>query len=292
VARRPVSDASAEPAGRLASKGVVGLGPDDYERARRAYIATGTLRGVMAEAKLTQSAAERLLYVGLVELELPPLIQAKQRHARKVVARQTDRERELRAAVDRQDAETAAAVLAERAEAASKVKAYEAEVLGSAVESRADELRLVKMNRQGAIVLAGVTAQLLVGMQKLSEHLATIASDPAKLAGMHPRDLGQLIRTGAGVVHRAADTARIAVQMERLLMGEPTAIVENRDGMPDVRDMSVDDASKMIELASKALARRKQRQTVLLEAASQRVDEEDAESELDDADDAPGSMVQ
>jgi len=285
VPRRPLRDAIAPPVARLAAKGVTGLGPDDYDRARRAYLATGTIEATAKEAGLTRSAVEHLVYVGLVELELPPLRSARQRVARQVVAKANDREKKLRKAIDEQDAAAAAAVLEERREAATQLRRHETEVLGSAVESRADELRLVKMNRMGAIVLAGATSTLLDAMNKLAAHVQATAGDPEKMKGMHPRDVGQLIRTIAGTVHRAADTARIAVQMERLLMGEPTAIVESRDSGPDVRDMSAEDAQKWFELAGRAFARRNARSRVIEAAAESRAVEKELEELIGDEDD-------
>lgn len=259
--RRKQASTRVDTGQRTATPAPVGPGndiaPDVYERARVAFVERGTLAAVREATGLGLPAAQRLLDSGVPTRGLPSLRDAARAHAAEV-------ERRLRLAEKASagaEAKELATTLEQRARAAKAAREHEAKVLGDAVASRADEVTLVRANRKSALVLASINADLLRAGTILARSLL---EDPKALTKLSPRERLGLIRTVAGVVHRTAQASQVAVNMERLLMGEPTAILGRADGTgPSTQDMTPDEAEQWLALANRAFARRAARRTVI-----------------------------
>lgn len=229
-----------------------------YARAREAFVMTGNVKEVAKASGLGWQSAQRLIDVGDPLSHLPSL-----RDAARVAAIAVSKEL---AASEKASAKETAHVLASRlearAKAARKARDHEAKVLGDATKSRADEVRLVRANRMSAMVLAQVNADLLQVSSKLANSLL---EDVDKITKRSPMERMTILRTIAGVVHKTAQASQVAVNMERLLMGEPTAILGRSDGSPNpsTDDMTPEEAEQWLALANRAFERRARRSTVV-----------------------------
>jgi len=226
-----------------------------YEAARTAYISGGSIKAIRDATGLSTTASQRLLDSGVPQLHLPPIREAARLEAAKVEVEL--RKREEKAA--RTEAAELAQVMEARAKAAKRAKETEAKILGDVEKSRGEEIRLVRANRVSATVLAQVNADLL----RVSSELArSLLEDVSSLKKLDPHKRMGVLRTVAGIVHRTAQASAAAVQMERLLMGEPTAILGRADG-PSTEHMTPDEAEQWLALANRAFARRAARRTVV-----------------------------
>jgi hypothetical protein len=228
----------------------------EYERARDAFLEHGTIVSVESVG-FGRTQAEHLVHRGLPHLKLPPL----QHVARELAARTDKLTTKLVKAAAEEDAEKVARALEERRAAAEKVRASEAAVLGDARDAREQELKLVRANRLAASALARVGVDLLHTAAALTADLREQALS-GKLKHLSAREKAGLVRTVATIAVRTADVAQKSVQMERLLMGEPTAILGHTGAVP-VGDMSPEDAERWFALAEKAFRRRAARTSVV-----------------------------
>jgi hypothetical protein len=249
--------------------------PEVYARARVAYLEHGTPQAVREATGLRAEAVARLIDSGEPRLHLPSL-----RDAARVAAAAVSRElARVEKGTAEEQAQTLARSLEARAKAARQAREHEAKVLGDAVASRADEVLLVRANRKSALALAAINADLLRAGTILSRSLL---EDPKALARLSPRERLGLLRTIAGVVHRTAQASQVAVSMERLLMGEPTAILGRADGTgPSTADMTPEEAEQWLALANRAFARRAGRRTLVdVETSPSTSREDDVVDEL------------
>lgn len=232
------------------------LTAEDHERALRAWLEHGTISAVQA-AGFGRTQAEHLVHRGLPGLGLPPL----QEVARKVVAEADKLTKKLAKAAAEEDAAKTARALEERRRAAERAREHERAILGDATKAREEELRLVRSNRVASLVLASIGVDLLQTAGRLSQSLQRDAAQ-GKLDGLSPKERVGLVRTIATIAARTAEVSQRAVQMERLLMGEPTAILGHTSASP-VGDMTPEEAERWFQLAEKAFRRRAARSTVV-----------------------------
>lgn len=233
--------------------------PELYAAARAVYLETGNPADVRRATGLSAERCSRLIDSGEPRLGLPSLRDAARAVAAEVDARATKAEKGAAVAVAKEHAAT----LEARARAARSAREHETRVLGDAVRSRADEVRLVRANRQSALILAGINASLLKASAAVADSLLRDV-ETGRLAGLDPYKRLGILRTVAGIVHRTAQASAAAVNMERLLMGEPTAILGRADGTgPSTSDMTPDEAEQWLHLANRAFARRAARRTVV-----------------------------
>lgn len=233
------------------------IAPEVYERARLAFLEVGTLEAVREVTGLGTAAVLRLVDSGVPQRGLPSLRDAARIHAADVEKRLRLREK---AAAEAQAGELAS-TLEQRAKAAKAARQNEAKVLGDAVASRADEVLLVRANRKSALALARVNADLLQAGHAIA---GSILEDVSGLKKLSARERLGLLRTIAGIVHRTAQSSQVSVNMERLLMGEPTAILGRTDGAgPRPEDMTLEEAEQWLSIANKAFERRARRSTVI-----------------------------
>ena len=230
--------------------------PEVYERARLAFLEVGTLEEVKRVTGLNTGSVQRLIDSGVPQRGLPSLRDAARIHAADVEKKLRLREKAAAEATSKELAST----LEQRAKAAKAARQNEAKVLGDAVASRADEVLLVRANRKSALALARVNADLLQAGHAIA---GSILEDTPSLKKLSARDRLGLLRTIAGIVHRTAQSSQVSVNMERLLMGEPTAILGRTDGGPRTEDMTLEEAEQWLSIANRAFERRARRSTVL-----------------------------
>lgn len=166
------------------------------------------------------------------------LIAEEQRAARAALADQKAREVELNA----------------QAESARSQETRE-RVLEDLTEERVQETVLVRKARGATIVLlqnvgnvaAGVTA---LGV-KVREALETRAAAPEALTLREASQVAGLIKQMATALRQANDAGQKAMEMTRLLVGEPTSIV----GHKHLESVPTDEAAKRIEASARAMRR-------------------------------------
>lgn len=242
------------------------LGREEWERAWAAYLSKPSMKAVQDAVPCSPDVARRLLHEGVPALGLPGLEGKRKEEAR--LAMMADKR--LRAGTEKLDAETAAQQLEARREAAAAMVAKEKAVLGDAVSQAEEEAQLVRANRKSAMVLAGIQSKLLRSTSRLVTHLDTMLEEvevkglKGKAAldelGLKPMQALALARGVATVAQKTAEVSRQAVEMERLITGKPTSIVESqtRD-----MDMSPEDAAMWVARAARAYERGMKRNAVL-----------------------------
>jgi len=231
---------------------------EDWERALRAFEKVPTAVHVGRSLGVSPNARSvlRLLDEGIPALGLPPVRRAAQERARALVG---DGPRSVARGDAIVDA-SAARVLEERVRLAREAETRETKLLGDAADQRDEEIRLVRANRRAAIALGTVNAHLLRGALQMA---SAIDRDLSALPpGVSLRERLGYLRTIAGIVQRTAEASQVAVKMERLMMGEPTDILQLRQG-PSTKDMTPEEASEYLALANRAFARRAARSTVV-----------------------------
>jgi hypothetical protein len=133
-----------------------------------------------------------------------------------------------------------------------------------AIQSRKEEGKMVSMGRRNTIAVMAATTKLIAGaITKAKEMDEKIKKGKVKLT---PAQTIAFVRSCAYVTKTASESAKISMEMERMLMGEPTEII----GL-DMKNMSLDDAARTIEMANVALQRAKER-GVLTDKASDKDD--------------------
>lgn len=242
-----------------------------------AWIREGTIAAIKEATGLGTDTATRLLDSGIPSLGLPSLRDAARIHAHDAEKKRLAHERKANTAAALAAAKVIEEKAKERTKALKAVKDQETKVLGDATASRNDEIMLVRTNRQSALVLAKVNGRLL----KTSLALADSLDDSAAIARMSVKEKLNCMRTIAGIVHRTALASQVSVNMERLLMGEPTAILGRQDMGPSPQDMSPEEAEKWLAIANHAMARKRARANLIdTKGVDVERDEEDAVDEL------------
>ena len=117
-----------------------------------------------------------------------------------------------------------------------------------AIAVRAREGEMVNLSRENTIALMQTTSKLIQGaFEKAGELMVTIKADDCPMTGS---EVVKLVTNVAYLTKTAAEAAKMTMEMERLLMGQPTEIV----GL-DVRNMSLEDAARTIQLSMQAYER-------------------------------------
>lgn len=134
------------------------------------------------------------------------------------------------------------------------VEAEKARLLShsQAVQTRAQEGEMVKLSRANTIVMMATANRHLRVANKLAKELEEqVEKGEVELT---PQQVIKLAGSCAFLTKTAAEAARINLEMERILLGEPTEII----GI-DVNNMSVEEAARRIEVANRALERARKR---------------------------------
>ena len=122
-----------------------------------------------------------------------------------------------------------------------------------AIAARTEEARTVRAARHNAMGLLAVTQRLLRGANRLAEK---IEQDIAT-ADLRPAQAISLFQTIASTARASNETAKLAIAMERNLLGEPEKIIGHHHTMTEAQ------AVREIELAGKAAERARARGVVI-----------------------------
>lgn len=121
-----------------------------------------------------------------------------------------------------------------------------------AVATREAEGSMVKLARANVVALMSATSRLLsAGIDKAKALEKDIRTGTVELT---PKEVQKFLGSLGYLVSKSTESAKLAIEMERLLLGEPTEVL----GL-EVRNMTLDDAARTIELANRALARARKR---------------------------------
>jgi hypothetical protein len=121
-----------------------------------------------------------------------------------------------------------------------------------AIETRRQEALMVKLSRENTIALMGAVSRLVEVAARSAEGLdEKVRSGESELG---PKETVRFVSSCTNPTRVAAEAAKLNVQMERMLLGQPTEII----GM-DLRSMSLEEAERIIEMANRALERARQR---------------------------------
>lgn len=91
-----------------------------------------------------------------------------------------------------------------------------------AVKSRAQEAQLIQLGRANVLLAFHSTVPILNALGKL---VPQVAATLAATANPNPREVISLVRTLASITARTMEAGRLAMEMERLYLGEPTVII-------------------------------------------------------------------
>lgn len=132
--------------------------------------------------------------------------------------------------------------------AASKLTAPATAALAAkdAVDSRTIDTQVVRGARSNALGLLAVTQRMLKGAVKFGSRLESEIGD----AQLKPREMVSLLKEISSIARSANETAKIAIAMERQLLGEPDRVIRH-----EFIPMSVEEATREIEMASRSLKR-------------------------------------
>jgi hypothetical protein len=136
-----------------------------------------------------------------------------------------------------------------------------------AVEARTQEAGMVRLGRTSSIGLLISLNKLNQGISKLAESLDvsmreickdTATGLPRKMGVVEMQRTAQLLNTLSSSVRQANEAAGKALEMERILLGEPTKIIGVQ-----VESMTLAEASRTVRLAIEASERLKARGVIV-----------------------------
>lgn len=151
-----------------------------------------------------------------------------------------------------QEATAVRARLAEQAEREAATKAEQAQVAKAQVDATATRERealIVRASRENVIGYLKATNDLMHGAVLLSGMIREELAQMAKKGSRPPMKQAVYLMNAIGsALRQGNEAATLALRMERLLAGEPEAIL-------GVKDMSIDQCAKEMQLAQKAMER-------------------------------------
>lgn len=164
-----------------------------------------------------------------------------------------------------------------------------------ATDSRVQEGKVVRMARGSAANLLVTLTNMTMGVAKLGpqikatlERFTTIDPDTGNPRDMSLSDCRQMIQLLNGLTNMlrsANDAARSAMEMERLLLGEPGAYV----GVVNYDAMTLEEAERRVLHAQRAFARARELGVIIGSAPALDADA-DADASAGDGPDAPGKL--
>ena len=233
------------------------LTPEEHEKARIAWLTFGTVGAVAEALGMSNAVATRVIDSGEPRIGLPSL-----RDCARIAGAELDKRMKANEKADAiEQAKEHGKALRARLDATRKARAQETIVLGDAVASRNEELKLVRANRMSGLALTAVNARLL----ELSVEVAdSLLSEKDKIKQLGVRERMGLLRTVAGIVQRTTQASAGSVNMSRLLMGEPTAILGRADPTP-VGEMTEEEAEQWLAQANKAFERKRARRALVVD---------------------------
>ena len=162
-----------------------------------------------------------------------------------------EEQREIRARIQREEKEASALVVTAEA---SRRQGVAAEVLTDVTKQRTQEEQLVRSARAATIVLLSNVTTMAAGAtalgQKVRQSLEKHAKSEGDLSINQTKDVVSLVGRLATSLRQLNDAGQKAMEMSRLLAGEPTSIL----GIQHLTDISVEEARQRMEAADRALA--------------------------------------
>ncbi len=207
------------------------------------------------EAAPASIIAGQLVEVGYPELGLEPLRSLMAARLRETVANAERIDNESQAI----DAASAARTLEAKRAATLKAEQGTKAAIGDALEQKLEEAKLVRANRRSSMVLTSMNAELLAAGMVLVKRVRT---DIETGAAMSPKQSLDMLRDIASIVKSTAESSRIAVQLDRLILGEPTAILEHKTNAAPA-DMTPAQANEWLEVATRHLQRQARKATTV-----------------------------
>lgn len=123
-----------------------------------------------------------------------------------------------------------------------------------AIASRAEEALLIKINRNNAIALNGVTASLMKGAVALSANIEAELEKAAADKSLTLQDKLNLVKSAAQIARFTSEATMLAAKSERMVLGQPIEADSVRSD-----EGSLDQAVEWIEAAQKAVNRARAR---------------------------------
>ena len=120
-----------------------------------------------------------------------------------------------------------------------------------AIEARADELSGAQTSRKSAIAFAVVSQKLVRSANALANEL-NVRLGRGDAAEMSLAEMRDLIRTVAYTVDKSERILRMALEIERVVAGDPTAVSEHRGtsiGTPEERAVELERVLATLERA-------------------------------------------
>ncbi len=241
------------------------MGKADYERAWEAYQREPTVAGVQKGMGVSQDVAQKLVYEGLPRHGLVGLEKKLQQQARHAVVR-GDR---LTQGTEELSKEQVAKELEVRRKAAEKATREAAAVMGDAAFQAIEEAKLIRSNREAAQHLANIQGGLLRVAGAISQHMEEAVEEvgaknlkgSAALKALKeavPATILDMVKGVSTISVRISQAAEAAVRMERLRMGEPTAILGVQPATPTTK-MTREEARTKVNTAFRAFQRAAER---------------------------------
>lgn len=119
-----------------------------------------------------------------------------------------------------------------------------------AIQARAEEAQGAKTSRKNAINLGIVSGKLVVLVDAMVNELHTKLAAPGMMSNMAPAEIRKWIHTASITVHRAEAVMRLALEIERIVVGEPIAVIGHR-----VENMSPDAMVKELQGLARTMER-------------------------------------
>ena len=218
------------------------ISPEIYTILLDAYRnAPASHRAAARAAQCSEKTATRAWSVGWTETHgwARPIREVLEAETLEARAQMLQREQDERIAAARREIEA-------RREAARKAEEEREAGRRQAVEARTQEGQMVRLSRANTLGLLGSLAKLQPAVSHLADQIRA-----AILSGsVDPSDAAPLLKTVSSVVRDAITASQIVVELERLHVGNPTAII----GVQSM-EMSADEAVREIEDAKAALDR-------------------------------------
>jgi hypothetical protein len=145
--------------------------------------------------------------------------------------------------------------------------------MDDATKQRVQEELLVRNARAATIVLLNNITNMAAGVTalggKVRSALEQRAASVDVLTIAEARDVAQLVSKLGTTLRQCNDAGQKAMEMSRLLVGEPTSIVGHRN----MESLTIDEAEKRVAVAQKAIKRMKDKGIDVLDGNVNAVDQ-------------------
>ena len=123
-----------------------------------------------------------------------------------------------------------------------------------AIEARAEEGKGVAIARRNALMFGGMVAELSRTMFRVPKRLEALLVKDLEAGNITAKELVGMMRSAVRIQKESVEALKTAMHLERLYLGEPTAIAR----IELDSDLSADAATAMISRAARALERQAQ----------------------------------